>query len=78
MAHCRAPVTQFDRRHRLTNLRRAFAVRQPWLRRAFDLDGKSLVLIDDVLTTGATVDACARVLLRAGAQRVAILTVARG
>lgn len=70
-----------DRRHRLTNLRQAFALSRPFpglFRPPFELRGKSLVLIDDVFTTGATADACARVLLRAGAKRVAVLTVARG
>lgn len=39
--------------------------------------GVSLVLVDDVLTTGATVDEAARVLLRAGAAKVTVLTAAR-
>lgn len=39
--------------------------------------GKKLVLIDDVFTTGATVDACARALKRAGADKVFVLTLAR-
>ena len=39
--------------------------------------GRNLVLIDDVLTTGATLDACARALLRAGARSVDALTFAR-
>ena len=41
------------------------------------LKGKSVVLVDDVYTTGATVNECSRALLKAGAERVAVLTVAR-
>jgi ComF family protein len=39
--------------------------------------GHRLILVDDVITTGATVDACARALLRAGAAEVNVLTFAR-
>ena len=39
--------------------------------------GKSVVLVDDVYTTGTTVNECSRALLKAGAERVAVLTVAR-
>jgi ComF family protein len=41
------------------------------------LTGSRLLLVDDVMTTGSTATACARALKRAGAQRVALLTVAR-
>lgn len=65
--------THFDRQRRMQNLRGAFALRQNT-----DVQGKDLLLVDDVLTTGSTLDECARVLLEAGAQSVRALTVARG
>jgi ComF family protein len=45
--------------------------------RATALRGSNVLLIDDVMTTGATVEACARALKRAGASHVAVLTLAR-
>ena len=47
------------------------------MKRGFDVKGKNLLLIDDVFTTGATVNACAQALAKAGAGRLAVLTVAR-
>lgn len=65
--------TNFHRDERFENLDGAFA-----LRRGMDVAGKSLALVDDVLTTGSTADACARVLKEAGASAVVVITVARG
>jgi len=61
------------RRHR--NVRGAFAVRA-WAPPA-SLRNAAIVLVDDVLTTGATVQACAGVLLEAGVRSVRVLTAAR-
>ena len=60
------------RHQRRENLRGAFAVSDPT--RILDRD---ILLIDDVFTTGTTASECARVLLRAGAARVWVATVAR-
>jgi predicted amidophosphoribosyltransferase len=54
-------------------MRKAFAIGD-----RFPLNGKRVILIDDVFTTGATTNACARVLRRAGAAEVFVWTVARG
>jgi ComF family protein len=59
---------------RRRNMRGAFRV--PSGRRAA-IEGKSVLLVDDVLTTGATVEACARALKRAGAANVHVLALAR-
>jgi ComF family protein len=63
-----------SQRARATNVHGAFAV-TPEGRAA--ICDKRLVLIDDVLTSGATVDACARALTRAGARNVDVLVFAR-
>jgi ComF family protein len=46
-------------------------------RSTMELRGRSVILIDDVLTTGSTANACARVLKRAGAERVDLISWAR-
>lgn len=59
---------------RALNVQGAFRVAKD---RKGEVTGRRLVLIDDVLTSGATVDACARALLRAGAANVDVLVFAR-
>jgi predicted amidophosphoribosyltransferase len=63
-----------SRSERARNVQGAFTV--PAAARP-SVAGRRLVLIDDVLTSGATVDACARILLRAGAANVDVLVFAR-
>jgi ComF family protein len=60
------------RHQRRENLRSAFAVPRPE-----EIAGREILLVDDVFTTGTTVSECARVLLRAGASKIFVATVAR-
>lgn len=62
-----------DQEARRRNVRNAFAVRAD---RLAEVAGKSVLLVDDVRTTGATAEACALALKRAGAARVSLLTFA--
>lgn len=61
-------------KERLKNVSGAFALRD---KAHAEIAGKNIVLIDDVFTTGATVNACCRALLRHGAKRIDVLTFAR-
>ena len=61
-------------RGRRLNVRKAFAVSEAGRRQ---VKGRRILLIDDVLTTGATAEACARVLIEAGARAVDLAVVAR-
>jgi competence protein ComFC len=65
--------TRLDRDQRMENLRNAFRVRH-----AAAVQNRHLILVDDVFTTGSTVEECARVLRKAGAASVRVVTVARG
>jgi ComF family protein len=65
--------TLLNRKDRARNVAGAFR-----LKKDVNLTGKSVVLVDDVFTTGATTNACAKTLLSAGADRVVVWTVARG
>ena len=65
---------ELGRTARLRNVAGAFRLNP---RHADRVKGSRIVLVDDVLTTGATVNACAKVLRRGGAARVDVLTLAR-
>ena len=65
--------TELSREEREKNLLSAFAVNPD-----IDLAGKSVLLVDDVYTTGSTGRECTRMLLAAGAKRVCLITWATG
>jgi ComF family protein len=75
---CRVRATEqqvgLSRTQRASNVQGAFQVS---VERRGDVAGRRVVLVDDVLTSGATVDACARALLRAKAASVDVLVFAR-
>jgi ComF family protein len=64
--------TGLNKAEREKNIKGAFVVAKKE-----KVTGKNIILIDDVYTTGATVNECARVLLKAGAQKVSVLTLSR-
>ena len=71
-AHTERHRAGMDARGRRESVEKAFEVRYPRM-----VQGERILLIDDVFTSGATVSACANVLIAAGAQSVYVLTIAR-
>lgn len=67
------PQNELSREERLINLIGAFSVRD---KRA--VKGMKILLVDDVMTTGATLDECAKTLLENGAREVRCLTLSKG
>lgn len=67
------PQYSLGRQQRMINLMDAFEVTL-----ARKIQGKNIVLVDDIYTTGSTADQCSRTLVKAGAQKVYVLTLAAG
>jgi len=67
------PQRSLRPRERFSNARHAFGIRA-----GYDLDGSRVVLVDDILTTGATASEIAGLMKRAGASMVAVAVLARG
>ena len=61
-----------DRKARGMTVKNAFAVSRPKL-----IEGKTVLLADDVLTSGETASSCAKILKKCGAARVDVITLAR-
>jgi len=70
--HRTPPQTGLGRKERLKNVRGSFAVKDPAI-----VENRHVLLVDDVYTTGATVQECARTLLKKGARAVDVLTLTR-
>ncbi len=64
--------TGLSGQERRENLKNAFIVKRP-----SEITGRNILILDDVFTTGATVNECAKVLKTAGCKRVEILTICR-
>jgi len=67
----KAPVPA-DSKQRVKNVKGAFTVKK-----GADVENKRIILVDDVMTTGATINECSRVLRKAGAKEIFVLTAAR-
>ena len=68
------PQKGMSRKERRENVKGAFAVNGRYLTA---LPGKTVLLVDDVYTSGATLNECARTLKKHGAAKVFVLTIAR-
>ena len=66
------PLKKLNPRQRQNNLKKAFHIR------GNDVKLKTIILIDDIYTTGSTMDAAARVLLEAGAEKIYFITLSCG
>lgn len=68
------PQASLSRRRRLWNVKGVFALNKKY--HEF-IKGKNILLIDDVITTGATISECAGILKKAGAEKVFVIALAR-
>ena len=66
------PQIRFNGQSRIKNIKDAFCVKHPE-----KVSGKRVVIIDDVVTTGATAHECIKALKKAGAKSVDVLSVSR-
>ncbi len=67
------PQVGLSSNERLKNMKNAF-----WIQNKEVVEGKDILLIDDVSTTGATIRECSKVLKKAGAGNIHVLTLAHG
>lgn len=72
------PQKKLDDRERLHNLEHAFDLRLDQRLHHDNLIGKRILLVDDIYTTGSTIEACTKTLLKAGCAKVFFITVCIG
>lgn len=75
--HDEVSQTMLAKEARLKHAHKLYHIHPKWTKETQRLKRKQIILIDDIYTTGATADACAQVLTRAGAEKVIALTLAR-
>jgi ComF family protein len=68
------PQTGLSSKQREKNVKGAFAINKRYLKQ---IKGKNILLVDDVMTTGSTINQCTKTLLKSGATQVNVLTLAR-
>ncbi|MBI5097926.1 MAG: ComF family protein [Nitrospirae bacterium] len=68
-----APQVGLSSKDRRKNIKKAFEIRRTEM-----IEGKNIILIDDVVTTGATVRECSNVLKKAGVENIYVITLAHG
>jgi ComF family protein len=68
------PQVALRKKEREKNLKRAFLVNKKYRK---DLRGKKILLLDDVMTTGATLENCAKALRKCGVEKITTLTIAK-
>lgn len=73
----KAPMNKLDSNQRRMNIIDSYSIRNQGAKLC-NINNKSILLIDDVYTTGSTADECTKVLLDAGAKKVYLLTLAAG
>jgi len=69
-----APQASLKKKEREKNLKRSFLVNKKY---RDSLRGKKIILIDDVMTTGATLENCSKALRKCGVEKITVLTIAK-
>ena len=66
------PQSSLNRKERVENVKQVYSLRHPER-----IKGKNIILVDDIYTTGSTVNACAKILKENGAKTIIVVTIAK-